>query len=102
MTSGLRILVEVLRHYADNIEAGNSNLDEKGCMRVLQQLDLIINGDTVMSRREACTYLGISKSSFDILINNKFVPNGKKLHDGSKSLFWYKSDLDDYLERQHF
>ena len=64
-------------------------------------LDLLENGDTVMSRREAYDYLGVSKSSFEILINNKLIPNGQKLHDGSKSLFWYKSDLDDYLENQH-
>ena len=54
-----------------------------------------------MSKREAYDYLGVSRASFDLLISNDYIPHGKKLHDGSKSLFWYKSDLDDYLENQH-
>lgn len=101
MTTGLKILIETLRRCADNLEAGNSNIDEQGCIRVLQQLDLIANGDTVMSKREACDYLGVSRASFDLLISNDYIPHGKKLYDGSKSLFWYKSDLDDYLSTLH-
>lgn len=95
------ILINTLRQKADELEVNTSKINEKGCLKILRMLDLLENGDTVMSRREAYDYLGVSKSSFDILINNKLIPNGQKLHDGSKSLFWYKSDLDDYLENQH-
>lgn len=95
------ILINLLQQKVDDLKVGNSNIDEDGCLKVLHALDLISNGDTVMSKVEACDYLGISRSSFDLLVSDGFIPKGQKLHEGSKSLFWYKSVLDDYLGTLH-
>lgn len=97
----LRFLSKVLRNIADDLDSGNSNLSAEDTLKVLNILDLLQNGDTVMSKKEACQYLDISRSTFDNLIQAGHLPKGEHLHEGIKSLFWYKSDLEIYKQNSY-
>ena len=40
----------MLRKIADNLDAGTSHLDEKGCHKVLNTINLMENGDEELSK----------------------------------------------------
>ena len=48
-----------------------------------------------MSKIKACEHLGISRSKFDELVTQGFIPRGRK-DDGFKELSWSKFDLELY------
>ena len=83
----------MLRKIADNLDAGTSHLDEKGCHKVLNTINLMENGDEELSKLEAAEYIGVCRATFDNYVSNGLIPKGKN-HEGIKALFWFKSDLD--------
>ena len=89
----------MLRKIADNLDAGTSHLDEKGCHKVLNTINLMENGDEELSKLEAAEYIGVCRATFDNYVSNGLIPKGKN-HDGTKDLFWFKSDLDQFLYKQ--
>lgn len=89
----------MLRKIADNLDAGTSHLDEKGCHKVLNTINLMENGDEELSKLEAAEYIGVCRATFDNYVLNGLIPKGKN-HDGTKALFWFKSDLDQFLYKQ--
>ena len=89
----------MLRKIADNLDAGTSHLDEKGCHKVLNTINLMENGDEELSKLEAAEYIGVSRATFDNYVSNGLIQK-KKNHDGTKALFWFKSDLDQFLYKQ--
>ena len=40
-----KLISNMLRKIADNLDAGTSHLDEKGCHKVLNTINLMENGD---------------------------------------------------------
>ena len=89
----------MLRKIADNLDAGTSHLDEKGCHKVLNTINLMENGDEELSKLEAAEYIGVCRATFDNYVSNG-LKKKKKNHDGTKALFWFKSDLDQFLYKQ--
>lgn len=89
----------MLRKIADNLDAGTSHLDEKGCHKVLNTINLMENGDEELSKLEAAEYIGVCRATFDNYVLNGLIPKGKN-HEGTKALFWFKSDLDQFLYKQ--
>ena len=89
----------MLRKIADNLDAGTSHLDEKGCHKVLNIINLMENGDEELSKLEAAEYIGVCRATFDNYVSNGLIPKGKN-HEGTKALFWFKSDLDQFLYKQ--
>ena len=51
-----------------------------------------------LSKLESAEYIGVSRATFDNYIAKGWIPEGKK-RVGFKEKFWYKYDLDKYLER---
>ena len=88
MTKNLiKLLVKELREKADCIEAGNSNLTEE------EAIDLFgVIAHQSMSKEEACSYLNISRATFDNYIRDGFLPKGRK-ERGKTNLVWYKDEL---------
>lgn len=76
----------------DDIDAGNSNIDDEEALKVINTLKEAIRKDVPMSKYQAYTYLGISRASFDNLVRAGKIPKGKKVA-GFKELQWYKKDL---------
>ena len=88
-----KLISNMLRKIADNLDAGTSKKKKKGCHKVLNTINLMENGDEELSKLEAAEYIGVCRATFDNYVSNGLIPKGKN-HDGTKALFWFKSDLD--------
>lgn len=82
-----------LLRIVDDIDAGNSNIDEQEAIKVAKALREYTRKDTAMSKYQAYTYLNISRATFDGLVRAGVIPKGKKVA-GFKELRWCKKDLD--------
>jgi excisionase family DNA binding protein len=60
-------------------------------------LSFISNKNEKLSKYQACKYLNISRATFDNYVREGKIPKGRK-QQGFKELFFYKKDLDKYLE----
>jgi len=76
----------------DDLDAGNSNIDEEDAIEIARACREIVRKDIPMSKYQAYTYLGISRAQFDNLVREGKLPRGKKV-PGFKELRWYKKDL---------
>lgn len=94
----LRIIRNLLVNIVDNIDAGNSSLNEKECEEVIECLKLITDKTEKFSKYQACKYLGISRATFDNYVKEGKIPKGRK-QQGFKELFFYRRDLDKYLDK---
>lgn len=92
------MLQEIKKHLQriiDDIDAGNSNLQEKD-LEILSDT-LVKIGERRLSEEETRSYLNISRSMLYKLIDNGKLPKGIKQR-GFKEVFWLKSDIDKYLK----
>lgn len=88
----LQTIKKILLKIVDDIDAGNSNIDDEEALKVINTLKEVVRKDVPMSKYQAYTYLGISRASFDNLVRAGKIPKGKKVA-GFKELQWYKKDL---------
>lgn len=58
------------------------------------------NGDEEMTKLEAADYIGVCRATFDNYVRDGFIPKGSNSHKNTKTLFWWKSDLDQFLYKQ--
>lgn len=87
-----KIVVNLLRDYANKIENGNSNLSIDEATNLIEVLSHI-----ALSKEEACQHLNIRRSRFDDLVREGKIPRGVKLK-GRKELVWYKDELDNVVK----
>lgn len=92
----ISVLQKLLRKIDQDIDAGNSNLTEEETLEVVEILKEYTRKDKPMSKYQAYTYLNISRATFDNLVSEGKLPKGVKAA-GFKELFWYKRDLDKYI-----
>lgn len=90
------IIRNLLQKFIDDLDAGNSNIDEDQGIKIISVLSNIANPDQRMSKIQACDYLGVSRATFDNYVRDGFIPKGTK-QEGFKELSWSKADLDIYL-----
>lgn len=99
----LSIIKELLLKIINDIDTGNSNLSAKECEEVIDYLSFISNKNEKLSKYQACKYLNtckylnISRATFDNYVREGKIPKGRK-QQVFKELFFYKKDLDKYLE----
>lgn len=94
----LSIIKSLLLKFADDIDAGNSNMTYEEQCKVLSMLSNIANKDQRMSKTAACDYLGMSRATFDNYVRMGLLPKGRK-DEGFKELSWSKIDLDIAYEK---
>lgn len=87
----LQTIKKLLLGIVNDIDAGNSNIDEEEAMKIVDMLKGM-RKDNPMSKYQAYTYLGISRATFDNLVREGKLPKGRKL-PGFKELIWLKKDL---------
>lgn len=87
----LQTIRKLLLGIVNDIDAGNSNIDEEEALRIVDMLKGM-RKDNPMSKYQAYTYLGISRATFDNLVREGKLPEGRKL-PGFKEKVWYKKDL---------
>ena len=95
----LNALKELLLKIVDDIDCGNSNIsDEQEVLEIISMLKRYTRKDAPMSKYQAYTYLNISRATFDNMVRNGELPEGKKVA-GFKEKFWYKKDLDKCIKK---
>lgn len=95
----LKVIKEELLKIVDNIDAGNSNISEEEGASIISALKAFTEKDIPMSKYQAFNYLHISRATFDNLVREGKIPQGKK-QQGFNELQWFKKDLDAYRENK--
>lgn len=80
-------VIKILRETADNLDAGNSEIDEDQAIDIAMML-----AHKPLSKDQACSYLNISRAKFDQLVSEGKLPKGRKCR-GFKELRWYQDEL---------
>jgi predicted DNA-binding transcriptional regulator AlpA len=86
-----------LQRIINDIDTGNSNINEEDEMDILNFLNNITRRDEGMSKYSACQYLGVSRATFDGYVRAGYIPKGKHII-GFKELRFYKKDLDNFIK----
>lgn len=89
----IKLLTKILRETADKLDAGNSELTEEESMDILSVLT-----HKVLSKEQACDFVGLKPSQFNLLMASNKLPKGKK-RKGFKELVWYEDELRDALTK---
>lgn len=90
----LQAIKRELLRIVDDIDTGNTNLDEKEQMEVAKFLKKFNFRDKFISKYQAFTYLNISRAHFDNLVREGILPRGKKV-EGFKELQWSLKEIKD-------
>ena len=83
----------LLRETADKLDTGNSSLSQEEPMHIM---GILCHEE--MSKAQACQYLNMSRSNFDMLVRTKQMPKGKKVV-GHNELRWYKDELEVCIQK---
>lgn len=92
----LNIIRNLLKKILDDIDAGNSNITEEEEHKIIDMLSEI--ADNRMSKYQACQYLNISRATFDNLVRDGFLPEGKH-QAGFKEKYWRRTDILKYAPK---
>ena len=93
----MQLIKGLLLKIVNDIDTGNSNLSSEECEEVIEYLSGITNKNEKLSKYQDCKYLKVSRATFDNYVKAKKIPEGRK-QIGFKELFWYKKDLDKFIE----
>lgn len=94
----LKVLSNLLRTLADNIDAGNSNINETEAVELVDIIRQFTDREELITKYEACRYLNISRATFDNYVRAGKLPKGKK-KIGSTAKFYTKKELDEYIKQ---
>ena len=81
----------------DDIDAGNSYIDENEAIELIGSLKEMVRTDKPMSKYQSYTFLNMSRAKFDNLVREGKIPRGKKVV-GFKELQWFEKDLRNIRE----
>lgn len=95
----LKLIKNHLLQIIDNIDSGNSNLNEEQCLEALTIIKNFSDRTERLSKYNACKYINVSRATFDNYIKEGKLPKGKKVA-GFKELSYTKKDLDLFLEKR--
>lgn len=91
-------LSKLLRKISDDIDYGNSNLNKKEAVELVEVIKQYTDKTERISKYEACRYLNVSRATFDNYVREGKLPKGKH-HIGFKELSWEKKDLDIFINK---
>lgn len=94
----LKLIKDQLLRIVNDIDVGNTNINEEEMLEVLEVLNKITYKDSRLSKYQACQYLNISRATFDNYIREGKLPKGRK-EAGFKELSWTKKDLDNFKKK---
>ena len=98
MSGTLKALRKALVQIVNDIDAGNSNLEEDEELAILSTINTVMDKNVKISKYQACSYLGISRATFDNYVREGKLPEGKK-EQGFKELFWTKKELKEAIKK---
>ena len=92
------VIAQLLEQCLGNIKAGTSNISEEDQLEIVAMLRKYTDKDRRLSKYQACTYLNISRATFDNYVREGKIPKGKK-EIGWKELSWSESELKEVLKQ---
>lgn len=93
----INVIKELLLKIIDNIDAGNSNINENEAIELIDSLKRFTDKTKRLSKYQACQYLNISRATFDKLVLEGHLPRGKH-QAGFKELSWSQKDIDEFIK----
>jgi predicted DNA-binding transcriptional regulator AlpA len=94
-----KAIKELLLKWVDNLDAGNSNINEETALKILESAKDYYDMSTRISKYKACNELGISRATFDKYVAEGKLPKGKSTA-GFKELSWTMKDINDFKKRR--
>ena len=94
----MNIIAQLLEQCLGNIKAGTSNISEEDQLEIVAMLKKYTDKDRRLSKYQACTYLNISRATFDNYVREGKIPKGKK-ETGWKELSWSESELKEVIKQ---
>ena len=94
----LKVIKDLLLKVINDIDAGNSSLDEQEALEIIDILKKYIDKEIRLSKYAACNYLNISRATFDSYVKEGKLPKGTHTI-GFKELSWSRKELDEYIKR---
>ena len=92
------VIAQLLEQCLGNIKAGTSNISEEDQLEIVAMLKKYTDKDRRLSKYRACTYLNISRATFDNYVREGKIPKGKK-ETGWKELSWSESELKEVIKQ---
>ena len=92
------VIAQLLEECLDNIKAGTSNISEEDQLEIVEMLRKYTDKDRRLSKYQACTYLNMSRATFDNYVREGKIPKGKK-ETGWKELSWSESELKEVIKQ---
>ena len=94
----MNVIAQLLEQCLGNIKAGTSNISEEDQLEIVAMLKKYTDKDRRLSKYQACTYLNISRATFDNYVREGKIPKGKK-ETGWKELSWSESELKEIIKQ---
>lgn len=69
-------LINLIEQILENVKSGNSNIDEKGQLELIDTIQKITSQE--LSKSEAAEYIGVCRATFDNYIAKGIIPKGRK------------------------
>lgn len=95
----LQAVRKALQLIIDNIDSGNSNLNEEECIAIVDTIKRLSQKERLISKYQAYTYLNVSRATFDRLVQEGRLPKGKKIAS-FKELFWDERQIREYMKKE--
>ena len=92
------VIAQLLEQCLGNIKAGTSNISEEDQLEIVAMLKKYTDKDRRLSKYQACTYLNMSRATFDSYVREGKIPKGKK-ETGWKELSWSESELKEVIKQ---
>lgn len=92
------VIAQLLEQCLGNIKAGTSNISEEDQLEIVAMLKKYTDKDRRLSKYQACTYLNMSRATFDNYVREGKIPKGKK-ETGWKELSWSESELKEIIKQ---
>lgn len=92
------VIAQLLEQCLGNIKAGTSNISEEDQLEIVAMLRKYTDKDRRLSKYQACTYLNMSRATFDNYVREGKIPKGKK-EIGWKELSWSESELKEVIKQ---
>ena len=92
------VIAQLLEQCLGNIKAGTSNISEEDQLEIVEMLRKYTDKDRRLSKYQACTYLNMSRATFDNYVREGKIPKGKK-ETGWKELSWSESELKEVIKQ---
>lgn len=90
----LQLIKKHLLRIVDDIDAGNTNLNESEQIEIVEFLKKFNSREKMISKYQAYTYLNMSRAQFDKLVREGVLPKGRKI-EGFKELQWSLKEIQD-------